>query len=80
MSNTKIATMLVSHGGSGKRRWAAPSDRTRWSYGCCFAAETARRGRRRSSAGAFWHILAVAPPVLQTALLGLAEPLLGQIR
>ena len=40
MGNTKIATMFVSHGASGKRRWAALGDWTSWSHGCHLGANS----------------------------------------
>jgi hypothetical protein len=46
-SNTKIAMMFAFHVAAGRHRSAAPGDEPRWSDGCYFAAETARRGRRR---------------------------------
>src|SRR5690242_2802394 len=43
--------MFAFHVALGKRRSAAPGDEPRWSDGCYFAAETARRAKSERGEG-----------------------------
>ena len=66
IGNTKIATMFVSHGASGKRQWAALGDWTSWSDGQM--AKTAGRAVERTEPDV--HLIKQVEQVTTSALEG----------